>query len=137
MDDGETTPEETPGRASHLKAPWQPGQSGNPNGRPKGARNKFGEAFLEAMLADFEENGAAAIEACRKEKPDAYLKVAASILPRELNVKVSELDDLSDEQLDRRIAAVLALLEAGAGSAGDGARSTPAPESPGGISTLQ
>ena len=28
---------------------WQPGQSGNPAGKPKGARNKLGEAFIEAL----------------------------------------------------------------------------------------
>jgi hypothetical protein len=44
MADGETTPRNT-GRA----APWQPGQSGNPNGRPKGARNKTTLA-IEALL---------------------------------------------------------------------------------------
>jgi hypothetical protein len=45
--DGETTPEKQRG----LKEPWQPGQSGNPNGRPKGSRNKLGEAFVADLLA--------------------------------------------------------------------------------------
>jgi hypothetical protein len=30
----------TPKKSPNLKKPWKPGQSGNPNGRPKGARNK-------------------------------------------------------------------------------------------------
>lgn len=75
---------------------------GNPV-RPKGARNKLGEAFLEAMHADFEEHGASVIETVRKEKPDQYLKVVASILPKDLNVNINSMDDLTDEQLIQRI----------------------------------
>ena len=66
--------------------PYKPGQSGNPKGRPKGARNKLGEAFLQALHDDFDKHGAAAIVAVRTEKPDQYLKVIASILPREIDV---------------------------------------------------
>lgn len=53
-------------------------------GRPKGARSKLGEAFLEAMYADFQQHGVVAIETVRTEKPDQYLKVVASILPKEI-----------------------------------------------------
>jgi DNA-directed RNA polymerase len=81
-------------------------------GRTKGARNKLGEAFVADLLADWEENGAAVIEAVRTDKPDQYLKVVASILPKELNVKVSELDELSDEQLERQLASIVAQLAA-------------------------
>ncbi|PDT39820.1 MULTISPECIES: hypothetical protein [Sinorhizobium] len=75
---------------------------GNP-GRPKGSRNKLGEAFLEAMHADFEEYGVKAIAKVRDEKPDQYLKVIASILPKDLNVNINSTDDLTDEQLIERI----------------------------------
>jgi len=33
--------------------PFKPGQSGNPRGRPKGARNKLGERFLGAIFRGF------------------------------------------------------------------------------------
>ena len=66
------------------------GNSGN-GGRPKGARAKLGEAFLTAMQESFARDGAATIETVRTEKPDQYLKVVASILPKEL--------DLSDETM--------------------------------------
>ena len=85
--------------SSNLK-PYRPGQSGNPKGRPVGARSKLGEAFLEALQNDFAAHGAAVIVQVRETKPDQYLKVIASILPRELNVSASSLmDDWSDEEL--------------------------------------
>ena len=72
-------------------------------GRPKGARNKLGEAFLAALHADFQEHGIAAIVKVREEKAEAYLKVIASILPRDLNLNVSPLEALSDDELMKRI----------------------------------
>lgn len=55
-------------------------------GRPKGARAKLGEAFLQAMQEDFAQHGIAAVEAVRTEKPDQYLKVIASMLPKEIDL---------------------------------------------------
>lgn len=75
---------------------------GNP-GRPKGSRNKLGEAFIEALHADFLEHGTKTIEAVRIDKPDQYLKVIASILPKDLNVNINNMDDLTDDQLIERI----------------------------------
>ncbi len=56
----------------------------NGGGRPKGARSKLGEVFLKELLADFVEHGAKAIIDVREDKPDQYLKVVASILPKEI-----------------------------------------------------
>lgn len=82
--------------------PWQfgPGNNANPAGRPKGSRNKLGEQFVADIYADWQKHGVATIELVREKKPDAYLKVVASLLPKELNVRVSELEDLADKELD-------------------------------------
>ena len=103
---------------------------GNP-GRPKGSRNKLGEAFLEAMHEDFKANGVEAIIKVREEKPDQYLKVIASILPKELNVNVNDTDGMSDDELINRLRALDATIRpflalAGASGDGDGDRETTA-----------
>ena len=85
-------------------AKFEPGKSGNPAGRPQGARSKLGEAFLEKLLADFQKHGAEAIERVRVEKPDAYLKVIASLLPRDINLNVADdMNDLTDDELEQRV----------------------------------
>jgi hypothetical protein len=100
-----------------------PGNNGG-TGRPKGARNKLGEAFLDALHEDFNEHGQAAIVQVRTEKPDQYLKVIASILPRDLNVNINPNDEMTDEQLIERIRSLDAAirpflnLEGAGGTAG-------------------
>ena len=106
----------------------RPFQPGNP-GRPKGARHKLGEAFLSAMLADFEEHGEEVIKTVRAEKPDVYLKTVASILPQQLNVKVEPFDEMTDEQLRKHAERLLAELGpiAAFASGRDPERATDAP----------
>ncbi len=84
-----------------LSRPWlfKPGQVANPKGRPKGSRNKLGEDFLQALQQDFEANGTQAITTVREERPHEYLKVIASILPKQIEVKEGTFDGFSDEQL--------------------------------------
>ncbi|ASK88471.1 hypothetical protein [Sphingorhabdus sp. SMR4y] len=76
---------------------------GNP-GRPKGARNKLGEAFIAALHDDFTEHGVAVIQTVRADKPDQYLKVIASLLPKEMNLNVTDTySEMSDDELIERI----------------------------------
>lgn len=76
-----------------------PGNDGHGGGRPVGSRNKLQGDFLKALAADFAEHGAGVIRIARIEKPVEYLKVIASVLPRELQIETSVLADLSDEDL--------------------------------------
>jgi hypothetical protein len=88
-------------RPAHL---WKPGTSGNPAGRPRGSRNKLSEDFVAALYDDFQDHGSAAIAACRAEKPDVYVRVIAGLLPKDMTIKVQELDNLTDDQLLRKLA---------------------------------
>lgn len=69
---------------------FRPGVSGNPAGRPKGARSRLGEAFLDAVLDDFAEHGMDAIRRVCEDDPGAYLRIIASLLPREVTAENGE-----------------------------------------------
>jgi hypothetical protein len=75
--------------------------------RSRSARREIGyksEDFVAALYNDFQEHGSAAIAACRAEKPDVYVRVIAGILPKDVHLKVQSLDDLTDDQLMRKLA---------------------------------
>jgi hypothetical protein len=55
------------------------------------------------LAEDFEKHGAETIERVRVQSPAAYLKVVASLLPKDVNLNVNNLDSLSDEQLLARL----------------------------------
>jgi hypothetical protein len=95
-------------KPEHL---FKPGQSGNPAGRPKGSRSKLGEAFIAALHDDFEQHGVSVIETVRIEKPDQYMKVVASLLPKEF--KIETVSELTDEQLDSRIRQLASIFSIG------------------------
>lgn len=100
---------------------------GNP-GRVRGSRNKLGEDFIHALAADFEANGTEVIEKVRAEDPTQYLKVIASVIPKEVHHTVEDYDSLSDEELEQQFIAEAGRLAASrrAGSGKKAAR-VPAP----------
>jgi Family of unknown function (DUF5681) len=79
--------------------PFTAGVSGNPDGRPKGARNKLSETFLATVAKDFVENGAKAIERVREEDPVMYLKMVRSLVPAELVAQHEQAPDVDYAQL--------------------------------------
>lgn len=88
--------------------PFKPGQSGNPNGRPKGARDSLKNNFLTALAEDFREHGVGAIVSMRTDDPSGYVKAICSLMPKELTLSHDDpLEQLTDEQL----AAIIALAE--------------------------
>ena len=121
--------------------PWQPGQSGNPAGRPKGSRNKLAEACINDLYADWQEGGAAAIKKMRDERPHEYVRAVVSILPKE--VKIERIDDMTDDQLTKRISQLAADLGValgiveGANRAADGAEAPEGSDQAPSVQTLQ
>lgn len=92
----------------------------NPGGKPVASRNRLQGDFVRALADDFEANGKAAIKECREQKPDRYLAVIASLLPKEIELK-RQFDDLTDEQLAAAVAAARSLAAAVGEDPGEGA----------------
>jgi hypothetical protein len=76
---------------------------------PRGPATSWGEQFIQDLYASWAEKGAETIEAVRIERPHEYVKVVASILPKELNVNHTGLDDMTDDQLIKKLRALTAM----------------------------
>jgi Family of unknown function (DUF5681) len=65
--------------------PWlfKPGQSGNPAGRPRGARSKLAEDFLQDAYAQWQQHGSTALESMAKTEPAKFCQMVANLLPKE------------------------------------------------------
>ena len=67
--------------------PFKPGQSGNPQGRPRGSRNKITKLLLdlvEAEVAKSTQGGTGSLAALRESDPATFWRLVASLVPREL-----------------------------------------------------
>lgn len=91
----------TDSQQSSDNKPWQfkPGQSGNPAGRPAGARNKLSESFIVGLADHFAEHGQEALNRCLEENPTGYLTIIARIVPRQIEAAVEVTDRISVHEL--------------------------------------
>ena len=85
--------------------PWKPGQSGNPKGRPQGSRNKLSEDFIADLHESWKSLGKPALLAAAWTDPVAYVRVVASLIPRELEATITPVTErMSNAQLHAIIA---------------------------------
>lgn len=99
---------------------WKAGESGNPGGKAKNARNKLTNTFLTHLANDFEEHGKEAIEKAREKDPVGYIKAIASLMPKQVE-QSQPLDDVTDAEL---IAGIALLRSRLTGEAEEGAGAT-------------
>ena len=71
-----------PRRGKAKLARRQP--AAGPVSRPKRTKKTLGDDSLAAVRADFRAHGAGVIAEVRAEKPDQYLKIVLSVLPKGL-----------------------------------------------------
>lgn len=72
----------------HLKKfAVKPGEVRNPNGRPKGSRNKLSEDFLKDFHDAWQEHGKNSLKQMATDKPAEFVKAAVQLMPRDLHVK--------------------------------------------------
>jgi hypothetical protein len=85
--------------------PWKPGQSGNPKGRPKGSRNKLSEEFFRDLCEAWQAFGKPALETMAMLYPVEFVRVVASLVPRELEATITPVTErMSNAQLEAIIA---------------------------------
>jgi hypothetical protein len=82
---------------------WKPGESPNPGGKPKAARNRLQGAFLNALADDFDANGKQAIVDAREKDPMGYVKAVAALMPKQVEAS-QPLEDMTDVELTAAIA---------------------------------
>jgi len=88
------------GEVSAFKAAqWKPGQSGNPQGSKKGSRHNLTANFLFDLQKHWQDHGEKAIQKVYEEKPVEYVKIVASLVPKEMHLKVDPFEGMSYAQL--------------------------------------
>jgi hypothetical protein len=69
----------------------------------RSTRSALYRDFVSALVEDFKTHGKTAIAIVRVERPDTYLKVIASLCPRELIYENASAAELSDTELAEMI----------------------------------
>ena len=70
----------------------------NRKGKPVGTRSRFSKAFVDDMLADFEEHGTDIVTKVRTEDPSTYIRIAAALIPAKSEQEI-EVRDTSQEKV--------------------------------------
>jgi hypothetical protein len=83
---GEKTPDK---RHQNLRPAWQPGESGNKGGRPKGSRNKLGEQFIADVFDVWQARGREVLESMCDSDPGSFARLVAGILPKQLEAELT------------------------------------------------
>ncbi|KAA3452561.1 hypothetical protein C7I87_01555 [Mesorhizobium sp. SARCC-RB16n] len=92
-DETDAGPSRAKARPARRK-PVSPSAAKRP--RPKRTKKTLGDDFLAAVRADFRAHGAGVLAEVRADKPDQYLKIVLSVLPKDIDAAINQLDTLSD-----------------------------------------
>jgi hypothetical protein len=57
-------------------------------GRPRGSRDRLGQAFVEDFYQKWRSCGTAVLDAVIRDKPHEFLKICASLMPKELHAEL-------------------------------------------------
>lgn len=87
---------------SVARAPrrWPKGQSGNPKGRAKGSRDAVTKQFMYALADVFSRKGKHAMERMADTDPSAFIRVCASLVPKDIKLSAGPLAELTEQELN-------------------------------------
>jgi hypothetical protein len=80
---------------SHNKEKLMP----HARNRPVGLGQAAAKRFIDALAADLESNCADVIKEIRQDKPYDYFRIVVSLLPKELSIENSNIEEMTDEEL--------------------------------------
>ena len=80
-------------RTRDDKGRWLPGKTANPAGRPKGIKHKLSASFINDLAAHWQAEGGDILRRVTEEDPAAVLRVIASLVPREMMLKLEGATD--------------------------------------------
>jgi hypothetical protein len=79
---------------------FQKGVAANPYGRPKGARERFTKAFMDDLAVTWQRQGKPCLDKLAKTDPATFVRVCASLIPKEVKLEASSpLSDLTEQEL--------------------------------------
>ena len=79
-------------------------------GRPLGSKVKLSESFLAGIAADFARHGKDVIQYVRQSEPSTYLRIVASIVPKETIAKLEVSGEVDIKHTEKRILDAYRLL---------------------------
>ena len=82
---------------------FQPGVSGNPNGRPLNARGAFSEEFMRSLRKVWAIEGETAMLRTAKENPTAFTALCGRLLPTEVSATIEQTTPRGLDQSDMSI----------------------------------
>lgn len=78
----------TPKQPKQRGIPFKPGVSGNPAGRPRGARSKFSDSFISDLHTLWERRGLEVLERVAQDDPSTLLRVCGALMPKDISLSV-------------------------------------------------
>jgi hypothetical protein len=88
---------------SNLRPPWQPGTSGNPGGKPTGARNKVTANFLRDLVDLWERRGKEILDKAADKDPVGVMRAILQLIPKQVEA-TGLFDDMGSDRMQKLIA---------------------------------